>query len=260
MIRERVANPKPLHNFTLPHLRWGNQIPMQCAKSADHPVLAATSSSLISVVSRRSVQRMIKRTSLAASPEEAEDGEGIEAVREKLMLDLKTETDKIRKELLKEEEDDNRVEAAAPAAAVKEGMFGSGLTNVVAAAAQCKKDRVAETRPWNLRTRRASCRAPAAKNGSPARKEGSIVGKVTSSPAKEKDREKFSLGLKRKEIEEDFMILTGHRPPRRPKKRPRAVQKQLDMLFPGSWLTEITADAYKVAEVPDGSQARRSPA
>ncbi|EEC71303.1 hypothetical protein OsI_03328 [Oryza sativa Indica Group] len=62
--------------------------------------------------------------------------------------------------------------------------------------------------------------------------------------------------------------LTGGRPRRRPRKRPRVVQRQLDRennttndpannntsnclvqsLFPGLWLTEITADAYKVPD------------
>ncbi|OMO63500.1 hypothetical protein COLO4_32388 [Corchorus olitorius] len=42
--------------------------------------------------------------------------------------------------------------------------------------------------------------------------------------------------------------MAGHRPPRRPKKRSRHVQKQLDSLFPGLWLTEVTADFYKVPE------------
>ncbi|KAJ6983870.1 hypothetical protein NC653_026630 [Populus alba x Populus x berolinensis] len=34
----------------------------------------------------------------------------------------------------------------------------------------------------------------------------------------------------------------------RPKKRPRIVQKQMDALFPGLWLSEVTVDNYKVPE------------
>ncbi|KAJ0094613.1 hypothetical protein Patl1_15053 [Pistacia atlantica] len=70
-----------------------------------------------------------------------------------------------------------------------------------------------------------------------------------------KERVKFAVNLTRKEIEEDFMELVGHRPPRRPKKRPRNVQKQLDNLFPGLWLTEVTVDSYKVPELADNGKS-----
>ena len=40
---------------------------------------------------------------------------------------------------------------------------------------------------------------------------------------------KFSLSLSKEEIEEDFMKMVGHLPPRKPNKRPKAVQKDLDV-------------------------------
>ncbi|XP_024962281.1 uncharacterized protein LOC112502561 [Cynara cardunculus var. scolymus] len=61
-------------------------------------------------------------------------------------------------------------------------------------------------------------------------------------------KQKFSIPLSRGEIEEDVFLLTGSKPSRRPKKRPRAIQRQLDNLFPGLWLDSITADSYKVSE------------
>lgn len=63
-------------------------------------------------------------------------------------------------------------------------------------------------------------------------------------------KQKFSIALSRHEIEEDIFAWTGSKPSRRPKKRPRTVQKQLDTLFPGLWLGSITADSYKVSEAP----------
>lgn len=63
-------------------------------------------------------------------------------------------------------------------------------------------------------------------------------------------KQKFSIALSRDEIEEDIFSLTGSKPSRRPKKRPRTVQRQLDTLFPGLWLGSITVDTYKVSEVP----------
>lgn len=63
---------------------------------------------------------------------------------------------------------------------------------------------------------------------------------------KKKMMNKFSIPLTKGDIEEDFIALTGSKPPRRPKKRSRSVQKQLDFVFPGLWLNSITPDSYKV--------------
>ncbi|KAK1565591.1 hypothetical protein Q3G72_030210 [Acer saccharum] len=95
------------------------------------------------------------------------------------------------------------------------------------------------SKPWNLRTRRAACKAP-------------LQRQEIEVKMKEKDeRVKLSVSLLKEEVETDFMAMVGTRPPRRPKKRPRIVQKQLDSLFPAFWLTEVTADLYKVAQVPE---------
>ncbi|KAL8246539.1 hypothetical protein R6Q59_007755 [Mikania micrantha] len=58
----------------------------------------------------------------------------------------------------------------------------------------------------------------------------------------------ISIALSCGEIEDDVLFLTGSKPSRRSKKRPRAVQKQLDNLFPGLWLDSISVDSYKVLE------------
>ncbi|KAG0495077.1 hypothetical protein HPP92_006071 [Vanilla planifolia] len=54
--------------------------------------------------------------------------------------------------------------------------------------------------------------------------------------------------FRKREIDEDVFALTGSRPRRRPKKRPRIVQRQLDAIFPGLWLSEITPESYRVQE------------
>ncbi|KAI3681417.1 hypothetical protein L6452_36212 [Arctium lappa] len=116
---------------------------------------------------------------------------------------------------------------------------------------------------WNLRPRRPPMNHRQSNGGLP---------KIGSSPLQEsttchggnkqasevknndlgtsKKQKKFSIALSRDEIEEDIFALTGSKPSRRPKKRPRTVQKQLDTLFPGLWLGSITADSYKVSEAP----------
>ncbi|KAL2324105.1 hypothetical protein Fmac_023163 [Flemingia macrophylla] len=186
---------KPLHNFMLPsYLKWGNQRHLRCTKLPS-----------------------------ARSPPPLAD-HGIDAVREKLMLDLKTEADRI-----------------------KHAILGAGRDPPL------PPDDTGP-RTWNLRTRRA----PVADNPlrihqgrSPFRTSTAAAGKspkLRRSPEKEERPVKFSPTLTKREIEEDFMKMLGHRPHRRPKKRPRNVQRQLDTLYPGQWLSEVSADCYKVPD------------
>lgn len=46
---------------------------------------------------------------------------------------------------------------------------------------------------------------------------------------KKEERPRFSLTLSRKEIEDDFIAMTGKKPPRKPKKRSKAVQAQINV-------------------------------
>ncbi|XP_031248185.1 uncharacterized protein LOC116105962 [Pistacia vera] len=231
------SSSKPLHNFTLPYLKWGHQRHLRCMKLEDSSTTTTT------LLNERPRRRSPPSSKLRKESEE----EGIDAVREKIINDLKTAADKMKDKILREEvELEDEEEESSPAAAA-----------VVVAA------------PWNLRTRRAACKAPpiggaaAGKgfrieekksNSSPI---GSDAVGAKSPRLKEvkKERVKFAVNLTRKEIEEDFMELVGHRPPRRPKKRPRNVQKQLDNLFPGLWLTEVTVDSYKVPELADNGKS-----
>ncbi|XP_031106201.1 uncharacterized protein LOC116010841 [Ipomoea triloba] len=92
-------------------------------------------------------------------------------------------------------------------------------------------------------------------------------------------KSKFSIALSGEDIEADFTAITGAKPPRKPKNRPRAIQKEIDVIkslnqniliftishlnsnflhtgflqdiFPGSWLMEITLDKHKIPENPD---------
>ncbi|CAN1244462.1 hypothetical protein LINPERPRIM_LOCUS6097 [Linum perenne] len=283
----------PLHNFNLPCLKWGNQRHLRCMKVPDssnsnprnnnaaadrhHNRSSRSPPSKFSVASRNSDARLHQfkkpnpRTGGGAD-------EGIEAVGKKIIFDFKTEVDRMKFEFLRkkfcdEDGDEDEEEDAeeqyerrksSPAAA-------SAAAAMVSAGASEKEN---DARPWNLRTRRAACKAPI--GASPAtgkglrieeRKDSSYSpmrfdsGKLTprlrgdrgeiGEEKEEKPRAKFSASLSRKEIEDDFMAMFGHRPARRPKKRPRIVQKQLDSLFPGLWLGEVTAEWYKVPENPD---------
>ncbi|XP_078431193.1 uncharacterized protein LOC144703006 [Wolffia australiana] len=90
-------------------------------------------------------------------------------------------------------------------------------------------------RPWNLRLRRAACNAPA-KEGAEKREERS------------EKRRGFSRCLSKEEIEEDFLALAGSKPPRRPRKHPRPVHKQIETIYPGLYLCEITPELYRTCQ------------
>ncbi|KAG2322605.1 hypothetical protein Bca52824_015818 [Brassica carinata] len=85
--------------------------------------------------------------------------------------------------------------------------------------------------PWNLRKRRAAaCKAPF---------RDSDQNKEKGFGEENGVRPKFISTLLKKEVEDDYMAMVGHRPPRRPKKRPRNVQKQIDSLYPAFILVKL---------------------
>ncbi|CAN6350279.1 unnamed protein product [Urochloa humidicola] len=101
--------------------------------------------------------------------------------------------------------------------------------------------REAPRRQWNLRER-TTWRDYRAEDARPSKKLG-------SADAAGQHSRGFSVALTRQEIEADFIAITGRKPPRRPKKRTRSVQRQIETLCPGSSLMEVTRDRYKVNEV-----------
>ncbi|XP_019160076.1 PREDICTED: uncharacterized protein LOC109156702 [Ipomoea nil] len=166
-----------------------------------------------------------------------------------------------------------------PAAAAAAASFSPILASTTVIPVPPSQTTAADSaRPWNLRTRRSACKTPTGfpadaggssrglnidvtnpnvspsrttDNKSPRLRSGTVVGAATagaSSSGEKRDRAKFSVPLAKREIEEDFMAILGQRPPRRPKKRPKLVQRSLDTLFPGLWLSEITPDLYKVPD------------
>ncbi|XP_016442546.1 uncharacterized protein LOC107767955 [Nicotiana tabacum] len=126
---------------------------------------------------------------------------------------------------------------------------------------------------WNLRPRKPIHKSLNINGGVPFRSSGSAMQEIKSqsphhmmnvnkpennethaaSAQKKVKRQRFSIALSREEIDEDLYAMTGLKAARRPKKRVKVVQKQLDTLFPGLWLASITPDSYKVCEnLPKG--------
>ncbi|KAK3134905.1 hypothetical protein QOZ80_5BG0412240 [Eleusine coracana subsp. coracana] len=99
----------------------------------------------------------------------------------------------------------------------------------------------APRRQWNLRDR-TTWRDYRAEDARPLKK---LIGNAEADGATTRG---FSASLTRQEIEADFVAITGRKPPRKPKKRPKAVQRQIENLYPGSSLAEVTRDRYKVNE------------
>uniref|UniRef100_A0A0D3CIZ0 Uncharacterized protein n=2 Tax=Brassica oleracea var. oleracea TaxID=109376 RepID=A0A0D3CIZ0_BRAOL len=94
----------------------------------------------------------------------------------------------------------------------------------------------AAARPWNLRTRRAACNEPGGGDEPTTTTTTRMIitneiGGVKRGGGDGSEKLKFSVCLLREEIEEDFTALIGKKPPRRPKKRPRLVQKQMNVLY-----------------------------
>ncbi|XP_052165297.1 uncharacterized protein LOC127782230 isoform X1 [Oryza glaberrima] len=56
------------------------------------------------------------------------------------------------------------------------------------------------------------------------------------------------ISLSRKEKEDDFLIMKGTKLPQRPKKRAKNVDKTLQYVFPGMWLSDLTRGRYEVRE------------
>ncbi|KAM1262726.1 hypothetical protein ACFX13_028489 [Malus domestica] len=134
----------------------------------------------------------------------------------------------------------------------------------VGAEAAAKELEEGVQKTWNLRPRRPVTKANghigALKTGAPLLPEKknqdadgagpSKVGGKGKNAQKKDNKPKISIELTREEIEEDLFIMTGQRPSRRPKKRNKNVQKQLDNLFPGLWMNSVSRESYQVPEPP----------
>lgn len=141
-------------------------------------------------------QKYLRCKKPESEPPRSDHGSQIDPIGYKLLLDLKLGMEKI------------------------EACVGADVENV-------EKEKVVENgagdgveavKPWNLRSRR-----------SPKRGTEGVEKRVRGGGGSVEEKVEFRVGLKREEVEEDFLMMSGAKPPRRPKKRPRGVQKQLDV-------------------------------
>ncbi|KAJ7975141.1 DUF1639 family protein [Quillaja saponaria] len=231
---------KSLHNFSLPCLKWGNQLFLRCLKVPSDPTYPSSlhrrSSLLQSKLDQFQAKQIKSRTSNTSSQNPSHNSKrksntqkdfdnDVKEVREKLMVDLRVAEKKLNVSILDE---------------------GGG-----------QYETAANAKPWNLRTRRAACKAPQDEakkcdlGSSPIKGCEAVLQKGHPVNMEKNERARFSISLSKEEVEEDFAAMVGTRPPRRPKKRPKIVQRQLDSLFPGLWLTDVTPELYEVPDVPE---------
>ncbi|CAI9113549.1 OLC1v1014167C1 [Oldenlandia corymbosa var. corymbosa] len=243
------SSSRPLHNFTLPSLNWGNQRQLRCVRTQSStprnvPTLSANVLSQQSrspiTVSRRSPARPV--TTNPISPPRADKGKSAitSTTSDGCMDEVKTVSGKLYKDLVV-------------------CIDGQKIHFVD----EKRKDKVEEPKPaevrWNLRNRGGM--------GKTTNESGKTVwpmwmndrgyksllasDKGETNGGREPRRNKFSVQLSKADIEEDFLVMTGAKPPRKPKKRSKPIQKQIDALFPGAWLSEVSAERYKVREMPE---------
>lgn len=91
-----------------------------------------------------------------------------------------------------------------------------------------EKSSIAEI-PWNLRKRRADTSSPV-DDASAVGLAAPVVITKEKEKKKEKRKTKLSVSLSSMEIRDDFLLMKGKRPASRPKKRPKHVQKQIDVI------------------------------
>ncbi|KAK9056285.1 hypothetical protein SSX86_027375 [Deinandra increscens subsp. villosa] len=250
------AKSQPLHNFSLPHLIWKNhrsRLAGETSSSSSPPHRSPSTpwresppptshshnhrQSSPSNVSRRP-SPLHKHSSIRDSGSESEPSRTIVSDKSTKSIDGSNRkgSNKIRIRLPKNDVVIEENDIAVPSSAAE--------------------DEESLPKTWNLRPRRPPINHKQSNGGIPKAGSSPLPENREASGVKSNDhsylmaskKQKFSIALSRDEIEEDVFSLTGLKPSRRPKKRPRSIQKQLDTLFPGLWLGSITADSYKVSE------------
>jgi hypothetical protein len=135
-----------------------------------------------------------------------------------------------------------RTKSKSDADAGDDGAAEATDQTISAAAAPDSDEPAPKT--WNLRPRKPAPKRPNADGGAPEAvgapaqdTKTQPLGHAEPSRARNgtdtkvsKKRPRLSISLSKEEIEEDVFVFTGSKPARRPKKRPRNVQKQLDVI------------------------------
>lgn len=230
------AKSQQLHNFSLPQLKWNknNNLHQRRRRAAESPPHRHRSPIRDSDSDHRKDDH-VEKSEKDSKPEKDSKAKIFIRLRKSgKVAESADEENESRDQVSKK--DENQVEK------------GGDVEN-------CENEEVEEPKTWNLRPRRAGKKAINADSKgtikiqeSRTRVRTDVIGNSSSVGEKKEKKQKFSVSLSREEIEEDFLIMTGSKPLRKPKKRTKTVQKQLDSVFPGLWLSSVTPDCYKVPD------------
>uniref|UniRef100_A0A5B7AG35 Uncharacterized protein n=1 Tax=Davidia involucrata TaxID=16924 RepID=A0A5B7AG35_DAVIN len=245
---------QPLHNFSLPFLKWGHKNQMnnnhRCRRPSDL-TRDSTPPPPLATDHRRS----------SPSQHDSDGGSKNESESENRKLPVGSRTAR------------NRFSFSSCSTQKHQAAVAERENNDVDVEREkvCDDVEVEESgaKPWNLRPRKAVSKVaieiggvprnaelqetshavaaiPAVQQTENLPKSLRLRGFVEGQGSEKKAKRKFWISLSRDEIEEDVYAMSGSKPARRPKKRPKNVQKQLDNVFPGLYLTGVTADDYRV--------------
>lgn len=247
----KSQSQQPLHNFSLPDLKWAmnHTNTNRFRKPSDSSHKSPQYDAVVSDKHKRPLLPGLGVEKLADRKPTSGDGHDVaenlekkpapsDGSRSKIFIRIKTKSTKVADEVAE-----------------------AGDRNSVVP--DDDSDDLLVPKTWNLRPRRLVTKinnnnivnvnggGGALKIGGGAAQEIKPLEKKDGDKEKEKEKEKkekmkFSISLKKEEIEDDFFAMTGTKPSRRPKKRAKNVQKQLDYVFPGLWLASITPESYKV--------------
>ncbi|GMY29971.1 DUF1639 family protein [Fagus crenata] len=240
---------QPLHNFSLPFLKWGGKSHTNSTSRCRRNVSPASSEpdsdyhhdsdTPVRVGSRSARNRFgVSPCSFSERPHNNSKHSVADDVKErKREAEGEAETEEAEVEAAEAEEAAQKPWNLRPRKAVQRSAMveiGAENTTVTTVLAIPAAQQQSENPSWQAKSMRLR---------------GMAAGE-SQSTEKKKEKSKFWIALSKEEIEEDVFIMTGSRPARRPRKRSKIVQKQLDSVFPGLWLVGTTADSYRVAEAP----------
>ncbi|KAF7810074.1 DUF1639 family protein [Senna tora] len=248
---------QPLHNFSLPFLKWGGKNQTNTTHRFRRPAVSGDSSSSHAILADHTSELESGTRHPRVGSRTARNRFGF-SIGEKRQDEEEEEPVSVGRGRYYNETDDEGGDRKQEGEAAEEAVV---------------------QKPWNLRPRKSMFSSRGAVEigvggSSSSSRNGELQETVTAvahgenpppqqpkslrlrgfaemqSLERKKEKRKFWIALSREEIEEDIFVMTGSRPARRPKKRPKNVQKQLDSVFPGLWLVGVTADVYRVAETP----------
>ncbi|KAL1316045.1 uncharacterized protein [Arachis hypogaea] len=239
---------QPLHNFSLPFLKWASKSHTKPNHRHRSPLSRDSSSSQLPPPADHDSEPETRRL-------------GSRTVRYRFGFSSSHITEKSHTE--QQEQEQQRQQTSDRAGNnVTDDDDGGGKRKREDGEEEAKGEgeELKVEKPWKLRPRKSAFprgsgngEAGAAVTGGPSSEPKSVRLREMADmqcQGDRKEKRKLWIALSKEEIEEDIFAITGSRPARRPEKRPKHVQKQLDCVFPGLWLVGATAEAYRVADAP----------